>query len=187
MSGALPAPAGTSGNGIGMTVARAVRRAPSLGIALLLVLVLGSAATAQSGSQSEIFVPSPPKAPPPQAAPAPAPAPARRQAAPPVLSGCIRMDVQVAARDQSNLAWDPIPNRTEPPDITVYDATTRAKLFGCIDTYVCAGTVNASGSALNLLLNDDDFDAPDFIGQGSCPLSSATCTLGLAQLRLSRC
>lgn len=103
------------------------------------------------------------------------------------IRGCVRLSIRVAARDANNLAWDPIPGSTEPPDITVYDGRSRARLFGCNDSFGCAGTLNASGPTISLLINDDDYDAPDHIGQGQCSLSRRSCTLGLARIRIARC
>lgn len=155
-------------------------------LAAALLMAPGGPQIAQTEPQSEIFVP-------PKKAPPPAQPQQRQQAAPPrrtapqAISGCVRLDVQVAARDANNEAWDPFPGSTQPPDITVYDASRGTRLFGCDDSYTCTGTLDASGPALNLLINDDDYDAPDFIGQGACSLSRSTCTIGLARLRLSRC
>lgn len=102
----------------------------------------------------------------------------------PTLPACALVVVTANPVRADGLKWD-LGKSTEAPDIIIEEATTGTKTK-CSQTWSCSLTLEPKSSQLSLELSDEDIDADDPIGVGSCAIGK-TCQIGAAKVSVKRC
>ncbi len=101
-----------------------------------------------------------------------------------VAPSCITVTVAPGPRRSDGYVWD-LGKSTEAPDIKIAELTTGAKAQ-CAQTWTCSVIVRPTGRQITLKLSDDDIDADDPIGEGSCTIGKA-CNVGVAKVTTAPC
>ena len=107
-----------------------------------------------------------------------------RKAPVPAFPSCITVTVAPGPVRQDGNIWD-LGKSTAAPDITIVELTTGARAQ-CAQTWTCSVIVHPVGRQISLDLSDDDLDASDPIGTGSCTIGKS-CTVGVAKVTTSKC
>lgn len=102
----------------------------------------------------------------------------------PSLPSCALVIVSPGPVRADGLKWD-LGKSTEAPDIIIKELSTGAEAK-CAQTWSCSLTLVPTGTQLSLKLSDEDIDADDPIGQGSCSIGK-TCQIGVAKVSVKRC
>lgn len=98
---------------------------------------------------------------------------------------CVDVVVKASAKRPDGKDWDPYRNK-ELPDYRIHELTTGTKA-ACENTSICTIRIHPVTSTLEFDIVDHDWpDKDDPIGSGTCPVGG-TCTLGLAQLKMTSC
>jgi len=102
----------------------------------------------------------------------------------PAFPSCITVTVAPGPVRQDGNIWD-LGKSTAAPDIKIRELTTGASTQ-CAQTWTCSIVIHPVGRQISLKLSDDDLDADDPIGEGSCTIGKA-CTVGVAKVTTSKC
>lgn len=108
---------------------------------------------------------------------------------------CFGLWVTADREDPNGHNWDVGPGMlaTTRPDIRVTSATHPDVNLSCENTFQCSGGRFQNGenrdSITLLIMDDDDIDADDMLGQGNCEIPTNECRLGstLVEVREASC
>ncbi len=103
---------------------------------------------------------------------------------PPVLSGCLKLRVQVDERDSGGSRWDEWNGVYGDPDIIITDKVTGRASPECSNTYTCNWQADVRLGEIHLSLIDSDANDDDTIGSGICSTDKRACRLGHAKIAL---
>jgi hypothetical protein len=95
------------------------------------------------------------------------------------IAGCYNVFVTVPGE------WDPWPGKRGNVDPVIIEQTTGART-ACVDSPNCSLRVEGAGAQMSFVIEDDDPDASDPIGSGSCR-SGRSCQVGAASITMSAC
>ncbi len=110
-------------------------------------------------------------------------------------AACFSLSVTADREDANGHNWDVGPQALAMtrPDITVSSASHADINLSCENTFQCSGGAfanpNARDTVTLLILDQDDLDADDLLGQGNCDIPSNGCRLGatLVDVRTTPC
>ena len=102
----------------------------------------------------------------------------------PTLASCAVATVAPGPVRKDGLKWD-LGKSTGAPDIRIAELTTGTRA-ACEQTWTCSVTVVPVTNVLRFTLSDNDLDADDEIGEGSCAIGK-TCQVGLARVTVKKC
>lgn len=101
------------------------------------------------------------------------------------LPGCATIFVTASPADENGNIWDPV-SGYEYPDIVITESTTNTKLVCEAQSLTCSMSITPVTSKLKIVLMDDDLNADDPMGSGSCDIGK-TCQLGTNKVTVKKC
>lgn len=102
----------------------------------------------------------------------------------PTLPSCAIATVAPGPVRKDGNKWD-LGKSTEAPDIRIAELTTGTR-GACEQTWTCSVTVVPVTNVLQFILSDNDLDADDEIGEGSCAIGKS-CQIGVAKVTVKKC